>query len=58
MLAAHSNLQRQNTIYSHKNYVILQHLLLTRLIVDTRWTEGAKCLCFTCGAPEFRAFPT
>ena len=42
MRAAHNNLQRQNTIYSHKKYVILQHLLLMRLIVDTRWAEGAK----------------
>ena len=40
--AAHSNLQRQNIMYSHKKYVILQHLLLMRLIVDTRWAEGAK----------------
>ena len=36
MRAAHSNLQRQNTVYPHKKYVILQHLLLMRLIVDTR----------------------
>ena len=36
MRAAHSNLQRQNTVYSHKKYVILQHLLLMRLTVDTR----------------------
>ena len=36
MRAAHSNLQRQNTMHSHKKYVILQHLLLMRLIVDTR----------------------
>ena len=28
MRAAHSNLQRQNTVYSHKKYVTLQHLLL------------------------------
>ena len=39
-------------MYSHKKYVILQHLLLMRLIVDTRWAEGAKRLCFTCGACE------
>ena len=37
MRAAHSNVQRQNTVYSHKEYVILQHLLLMRLVVDTRW---------------------
>ena len=42
MRVAHSNLQRQNTVYSHKKYVILQHLLLMRLIVDTRWAKGAK----------------
>ena len=42
MQAAHSNLQRQNTVYSHIKYVILQHLLLMRLIVDTRWAKGAK----------------
>ena len=52
MRAAHSNLQRQNTVYSHKKYEILQHLLLMRLIVDTRWAKGAKRLCFTCGAPS------
>ena len=34
MRAAHSNLQTQNTMYSHKKYVILQHLLLMRLILD------------------------
>ena len=32
MRAAHGNLQRQNTMYSHKKYTILQHLLLMRLI--------------------------
>ena len=42
MRAAHSNLQRQNTVYSHIKYVILQHFLLMRLIVDTRWAKGAK----------------
>ena len=42
MRAAHSILQRQNTVYSHKKYVILQHLLVMRLIVDTRWAKGAK----------------
>ena len=42
MRAAHSNLQRQNTVYSHKKYVTLQHLLLMRLRVDTRWAEGGK----------------
>ena len=42
MRAMHSNLKRQYTMYSHKKYVILQHLLLMRLIVDTRWAEGAK----------------
>ena len=31
--AAHSNLQRLNTGYSHKKYVILQHLLLMRLTI-------------------------
>ena len=36
MRAAHSNLQRQNTMYSHKKYVTLQHLLLMQLVVDTR----------------------
>ena len=36
MRSAHSNLQRQNTVYPHKKYVILQHILLMRLIVDTR----------------------
>ena len=55
MRAAHSNLQRQNTVYSHKKYVILEHLLLMRLIVDTRWAKGAKRLCFTCGARETQA---
>ena len=40
MRAAHSNLWRQNTVYSHKKYVILQHLLLMQLIVDTRWAKG------------------
>ena len=55
MRAAHSNLQRQITMYSHKKYVILQHLPLMRLIVDTRWAEGAKRLCFTCGARETQA---
>ena len=50
MRTAHSNLQRQNTVYSHKKYVMLQHLLPMRLIVDTRWAKGAKRLCFTCGA--------
>ena len=50
MRAVHSNLQRQNTMYSHKKYVILQHLLLMRLIVDTRQAKSAKRLCFTCGA--------
>ena len=55
MRAAHSNLQRQNTVYSHKKYVILQHLLLMRLIVDTRWAKGAKRLCFTCCARETQA---
>ena len=54
MRAAHSNLQRQNTVYSHKEYVILQHSLLMRLIVDTRWAEGAKHLCFTRGAREIQ----
>ena len=44
-------------MYSHKKYVILQHLLLMRLIVDTRWAEGAKRLCFTCGARENQALP-
>ena len=39
-------------MYSHKKYVILQHLQLMRLIVDTRWAEGAKHMCFTCGARE------
>ena len=34
-------LQRQNTVYSHKKYVILQHLLLMRLIVDTM-VDGPK----------------
>ena len=52
MRAAHNNLQRQNTMYSHKKYVILEHLLLMRLIVDTRWAEGAKRLCFTCSSVE------
>ena len=52
MRAAHSNLQRQNTVSSHKKYVILQHLLLMRLIVDTRWAKGAKRLSFTCTARE------
>ena len=33
MRGAHSNLQRQNTVYSHKKYVILQYLLLMRLIL-------------------------
>ena len=42
MRAAHSNLQRQNTVYLHKKYVILQHLLIMRLIVDTKWARGAK----------------
>ena len=46
MRAVHSNLQRQNTMYSHKKYVTLQHLLLMRLIVDTRWAKGAKRLYF------------
>ena len=55
MRAPHSNLQRQNTVYSHKKYVILQHLLLMRLIVDTRWARGAKRLCFTSGACETQA---
>ena len=56
MRAAHnSNLQRQNTVYSHKKYVILQHLLLMRLMVDTRWIKGAKRLCFTCSARETHA---
>ena len=55
MRAAHSNVQRQNTVYPHKKYVILQHLLLMRLIVDTRWAKGAKRLCFTCGARETQA---
>ena len=32
MRATRSNLQRQNIVYSHKKYVILQHLLLMRLI--------------------------
>ena len=54
MRAAHSNLQRQNTMHFHKKYVIL-HLLLMRFIVDTRWAEGAKRLCFTCGACETQA---
>ena len=36
MRAAHGDLQRQNTVYSHIKYVILQHLRLMRLIVDTR----------------------
>ena len=39
MRAAHSNLQSQNNVYSHKKYVILQDLLLMRLIVDTRWAK-------------------
>ena len=52
MRAAHSNVQRPNTVYSHEKYVILPHLLLMRLIVDTRWDKGAKRLCFTCGARE------
>ena len=47
MRAAHSNLQRQNTMYSHETYLILQHLLLMRLIVDTRWAECAKHLCLS-----------
>ena len=34
----------------------MQHLLLMRLIVDTRWVDGAKRLCFTCGARETLAF--
>ena len=55
MRAAGSNLQRQNTMYLHKKYVILQHLLLMRLIVDIRWAEGAKRLCFTCGARQTQA---
>ena len=55
MRAAHINLQRQNTVYSHKKYVILQHLLLMRLIVDTRWAKGAKRLCFPCGTRETQA---
>ena len=42
MRAAHSNLQRQNTMYSHKKYVILQHLLLMRLIVDM-YKMGRRC---------------
>ena len=42
MRAAHSNLQRQNTVYSYKKYVTLQHLLLMQLIVDTTWAEDAK----------------
>ena len=44
MRAAHSNLQRQNTVYSHKKYVILQHLLLMRLIIDTRWAKLLRLL--------------
>ena len=48
MRATHCNLQRQNTVYSHEEYVILQHLLLMRLIVDTRWAKGANRLYFTC----------
>ena len=55
MRAAHSNLQRQNTVYPHKKYVILQHLLLMRLIGDTRLAKGSKRLCFTCGARETQA---
>ena len=55
MRAAQSNLQRQNTVYSHKKYVILKNLLLMRLIVDTRWAKGAKRLCFTCGARKTQA---
>ena len=55
MRAAHCNLQRQNTVYLHEMYVILQHLLLMRLIVDTRWAKGAKRLCFRCGARETQA---
>ena len=58
MRTADSNLQRQNTVYSHKKYVILQHLLLMRLIVDTRWAEGVKRLSFTCVAREAEAFGT
>ena len=58
MRAAHSNLQRQNTVYSHKKCVVLQHLLLMRLIVDTRWAKGAKRLCLTCAAREAEAFET
>ena len=41
MRAAHNNLQRQNTVCSHKKYVILQNLLLMRLTVDTRWAKGS-----------------
>ena len=55
MRAAHSNLQRQNTMYSHKKYVILQHLLLMQIIAGTTWGEGAKRLCFTCGARDTQA---
>ena len=55
MRAAHSNLQRQNTVYSRKKYVILQYLLLMRLIVDTRWAKGAKRLCFACSARKTQA---
>ena len=52
MRATHSNLQRQNTVYSYKNDVILQHLLLIRW---ARWAKGAKRLFFTCGARETQA---
>ena len=58
MRAARSNLQRQNTVYSHIKYVTLQHLLLMRLIVDTRWAKGAKRLSFTCATREAEAFGT
>ena len=47
MRAARSNLQRQNTMYSHKKCAILQHLLLMRLTVDTTWAEGAGATSFS-----------
>ena len=45
-------------MYSHEKYVILQYLLHMRLILDTRWAEGAKRLSFTCTAHEAEAFGT
>ena len=35
--------------------MISQNLLIVRLIVDTRWANGAKRLSFTCGARETQA---